>query len=458
MTKTYFCAVLLSIAAALTPSSAYAQNVQTELFKADSLERIYINIPLMDLPYQATVAKETGNSWNALWNQSMATSLDLSEDFQVATHYGIRKLFNERWYSRFVIYAWDFVSSYLPFGTCWTHEEYHRAVMGLRGVSSYDEVWNIKLFASEISVSHETDENMARLHDDHIKDFIRMNAAGLEGQTHLNQRLQRNDFFYHRNMMNEVTMWMNVIGNFSYIFGCADPETDKTVNEMNEKETSVKQRDFTGMDLSAWAYELFHPGVTYAERGTHPTGEGINRYITYDMIGDDGVAYLKKMSRREWINAISPMMFGIRRIPLFKTKAGRWYGNFAGRHYLTSFGDDISLDLMFETPMLNFIVAPHVYSNYVKSFPGMEIAVEDKKFLNDRLRVSGSAQLWSQPEEFTTTKGKFGGLLSANVSYLFAHRWEAYGELTGKTDGWVAGNVYLDKNLSVRAGVRWRLK
>lgn len=457
-TTSHVCGALLLVSALLIPTHASAQNVLTEPFKADSLERIYLNIPVVDMPYQATVAKETDNGWQALWNQSMATSLDLSEDMHVASHYAIRKIFKERRYSRFVAYAWDFLSMYLPFGTGWTHEEYHRAVMGLRGVSSFDEIWKMQLFGSTVSVSHETDEGMARLHDHYIKDFVRMNAAGLEGQMHLNQRLQRNDFFYHRNMMNEVTMWMNVINNYSYVSGCADPETDDIVNEMNEKETQVKQRDFTGMDLSAWAYELFHPGVTYAQRGTHPSGVGIDRYITYDMIGEEGVAYLKKQSNREWINAISPMMFGIRRIPLFRTKAGRWYGNFAGRHYLTHFGDDISFDLMFETPKLNFIVAPHVYSNYVKSFPGMEFGIEDKRFMDDRLRLSATAQLWSQPDEFTTTKGKFGGLISADVSYVFARRWEAYGQITGKTDGWVAGNVYLDKNLSFRAGLRWLMR
>jgi len=258
--------------------------------------------------------------------------------------------------------------------------------------------------------------------------------------------------------MNEVTMWMNVINNVVYIDGCADPETDDMVKEMNDKETKIKQRDFTGMDLSAWAYELFHPGVAYAARGTHPSGVGINRYITYDMIGDDGVKYLKKQRNREWLNALSPMMIGIRRIPLFKTKAGRWYGNFAGRHYLTYFGDDIAVDLMFETPKLNFVVAPHIYSNYVKSFPGMEFVIEDKKFMDDRLRLSATTQVWSQPEEFQSSKSKFGGQLSANVSYLLSRKWEAYAELTGKTDGWAVGNVYLGSNLSFRGGLRWRMK
>jgi len=453
----HLCVALLSLAAVLTPSFSFAQSDLVMPLKADSLERLYLNIPIMDLPYQVTVVKETGNGWNAFYNQSMASSLELSEDLHVASHYAIRKICKERQYSRLAIYAWDFPSMYLPFGTGWTHEEYHRAVMGLRGVSSFDEIWKMQLFASTVSVSHETDEGMERLHDFYIKDFIRMNAAGLEGQSHLNQRLQRNDFFYHRYMMNELTMWMNVINNYFYLDGCADPETDEMVNEMNEEETQVKQRDFTGMDLSAWAYELFHPGVAYAQRGTHPSGVGTNRYITYDMIGEEGVAYLKKQSRREWLNALSPMMIGIRRIPLFQTKAGQWYGNFAGRHYLTHYGDDISVDLMLETPKLNFIVAPHIYSNYVKSFPGMEFAIEDKRFMNDRIRLSATTQLWSQPEEFSSTKGKFGGLISADVSYAFSRRWEAYAQLTGKTDGWVAGNVYLDKNLSLRGGLRWKI-
>lgn len=424
-------------------------------FEQDSLERIYLDVPILDMPYQSEVVSATDNAMTAITNQSMATTLALSEDAQVAAHYGIRKAFGDRKISRFAVWGYDFMSMFLPFGSSWAHEEYHRAVMGYRGVESYDEVWNMKFFASTISVSHETDEALANLHDNHINDFIRMNSAGLEAQTHLVQTLQRNDFFYHRHLMNAFSYWNNILNNWGYISACADAETDQDVMKMNAKETNIKQRDFTGFDLSAWSYELHHPGVKYADRGIHPSGNGIDRYITYDQIGEQGRDYLNKQARRELLNLLSPMMFGINRIHLTHTKDGEVYGNFAVRHYLTHYGDDISVDLMLETPSLKLVAAPHIYSNNVGNFPGFELGVVDKTFMHDKLRLDATAKVWSQPEGFNTEKGKFGGMVQTQVAYALGSRWEAYINLSGKTAGWQQGDVHLGDNFSCRAGLKW---
>lgn len=448
---------LTLLLACATPLSAQLLSWESlcEKNEYDPLERIYLDIPVLDLPYQASVASATGNNMTAITNQSMATTLALCEDFQVATHLGIRELLGNRKISRYVIWGFEFLAEFLPFGSSWGHEEYHRAVMGYRGVESYDEVWNMQFFSSSISVSHETDEAMTAFHDNHINDFIRMNAAGLEAQTHLVQRLQQNDFFYHRHLNNAFSYWMNILNNQGYIEACSDPETDADVEEMNNKEPEIKQRDFTGFDLSAWGYELFHPGVKYTDRGIHPSGTGINRYITSDQIGADGLDYLKKQSKREYLNLISPMMFGINRIRLGSTLSGEWYGNFAVRHYLTHFGDDISLDLYLDAPNLKLVAAPHIYSNYNSRFWGLEVGVVDLPFLQDKLLLNATAKVWTQPENFTTTEGKFGGMLSADASYLLGKRWMAYLELSAKTAGWQQGNVHLGSNFSGRAGLRW---
>lgn len=437
--------------------SSVGAQVFTGRFEQDPLERIYLEVPIVDLPYQSSVASATGNSMTAITNQSMATTLALSEDFQVATHLGIRELLGKRSFSRFVIWGFDFLSSFLPFGSSWTHEEYHRAVMGYRGVESYDEVWNMKFFSNTISVSHETDEAMTAFHDNHIHDFIRMNSAGIEAQTHLVQRLQQNDFFYHRHLNNAFSYWMNIINNQGYIEACSDPKTDADVEKMNSKEPDIKSRDFTGFDLSAWAYELHHPGVKYSDRGIHPSGNGINRYITSDMIGDEGLDYLKKQSKLEYLNLLSPMMIGFNRIRLGSTQAGEWYGNFAVRHYLTHFGDDISLDLYLDAPSIKLVAAPHLYSNYDNHFLGFEVGVVDQSFFNDKLLLNATAKVWSQPENFTATEGKFGGMFTADASVLLSKRWLAYLEVSAKSAGWQQGNVHLDSNFSGRAGLRWLL-
>jgi len=427
----------------------------TDKLEYDTLEQIYLDIPLLDMPYQTQVASATGNAMTAITNQSMATTLGLSEDFHVASNLAVRELCGNRKFARFAIWGWDFLSDFLPFGSGWCHEEYHRAVMGYRGVESFDEIWKCQLFASTVSVSHETDEAMAALHDNHINDFIRMNSAGLEAQTHLVQRLQQNDFFYHRHLSNSFSYWMNVLNTQGYIEACSEVETDKDIAEMNAKEPNIKQRDFTGMDLSAWSYELHHPGVKYVERGTHPSGNGIDRYITSDQIGDEGLSYLKKQAKREWLNCISPMMIGINRIRLANTQEGKWYGNFAVRHYLTHFGDDISVDLYLEAPKFKLIAAPHIYSNNAGRFAGFEVSVIDQPFCNGKMLVSATGKVWSQPEGFYATEGKLGGMVKADVSYRLGNRWLSYMELSGKSAGWQQGEVHLDGSFSCRAGLRW---
>lgn len=420
-------------------------------------EEIYLELPLLDFPYQKTAIDLKGNFFKSYANQSMATSLALTQDLFDGSHYAFRQIFkNNPLVGRLVSYAFDFLASYLPLGSGWVHEEYHRAIMTLRGVDSFDEILLFPIGASTVSVSHETDEAMTILHDRYPSDFLRLNTAGAEGETHWIQETQRKDFFYHRTLYHEFGYIFNIIGNTSYVNACQEKETDMNVKEMMEKEKDIENHDFTGMDFSAWAFELFHPGNRYVERGIHPSGKGIHRYIMYDQIGDEGLAYLKKESRLELLNFVSPMILGIDRFKLFTTKKGDWYGNFSLRHYMNNFGDDISLDLLLESPDWKFFVTPHLFSNWKHSFPGLEAGFVDRHFFGDHLKMNASFQIWNQPEDFYASSGKLGGSLSFDAIMSFG-RLEPYVSACAKTAGWQAGNVYLDDNFSWRLGLRWKL-
>ena len=71
------------------------------------------------------------------------------------------------------------------------------------------------------------------------------------------------------------------------------------------------------------------------------------------------------------------------------------------------------------------------------------------------MSVTPRLDLWLQPEQqqFETSKGKPGGLVSLKLARPFNKRLDSFIELEAKTDGWVAGNVYLDDNVSVRLGL-----
>ena len=106
----------------------------------------------------------------------------------------------------------------------------------------------------------------------------------------------------------------------------------------------------------------------------HPLGNGIDRYRkTTDLLPHE-LQYLKRQGQLQWLNVISPMIFGVRKISL-GTKG--LYGNFAVRNYLTSFGNDISLNLLFKKADWKFLVGLHSAQNYTNSFPALEVSLID---------------------------------------------------------------------------------
>ena len=50
----------------------------------------------------------------------------------------------------------------LPFTDAWVHEEWHRAVLGRRGIDSFDDVYRFRV-TDAIAVSHVRDEDLIRL-------------------------------------------------------------------------------------------------------------------------------------------------------------------------------------------------------------------------------------------------------------------------------------------------------
>ncbi|NJL76756.1 MAG: hypothetical protein HC892_18770 [Saprospiraceae bacterium] len=150
---------------------------------------------------------------------------------------------------------------------------------------------------------------------------------------------------------------------------------------------------------------------------------------------------------------------GFLKLKIRANQKGDYYGSFAVRHSLTSFGNDVSLDVFYQTPKTNIFTSLHNYNNLNASFWGLESAIIDKPLLNDKLLVSGKGMLWIQPQDqsFTTNKGSLGGLLNFRGS-LQLGTWFPYVELEGKTKGWVIGNVFLGENISLNCGLNVRIK
>ena len=432
---------------------------------SDSLGEVFLDMPLLTLPSQSQAYNTTGGFFQSYMNPGLENSLSYSADLYTAAHFGLKKAirfknstFWQIFTQRLAISVFDVMVMQMPLGVSWLHEEYHRGVMTQYGVNSFNEVLLLQLGSSTIAVSHETDEDMAMLCDKHHADFVRLMSAGHEAVVDLNRNLQSNEFFYHQNLDNKVLYWMNNIQNILYLMTCANGTGEENMAERNMVENTIESRDFTGLDMNAWIHALCNPDLPYSARGTHPSGVGINRYISYNDISDEGKEYLHRQVGLDVLNFILPMMFGFSRFRLAQTEQGLYYGNFAFRHYLTAFGSDAALDLYLQAPKFNAYATLHGYSNYKHHFGGVEIGLVDFPLLDNRMHIGGTLMGWLQPKEmlFNTATGTIGGLVKARLSY-HSRFLDPYAEFGWKSKGWVAGNANLDNGFFMRAGLRWIL-
>ncbi len=445
--------------------------------KVDSISKgkLVFQLPLLDVPYHFDAMRTVndgqlsmGSFFGAYVNPSMKQSLNVSVNLVTGLHYGIDKLFrvngrkdqkelssSKKWLYMSTLVVSDVVSVYTPGFSGWLHEEFHRSPMTRFGVNSFNDMNTFPLGASTVSVNTIKDRDLERFKAASSSDFIRMHVAGIEGEYLLVDHLQRNNFFYDQELFHEFSNVLSVMNSIAYVQACSkSEEVDNDTEEMSLQEPLMSQRDFTGFDFIAWTYDLFRPDEPYASRGTHPLGNGIDRYRkTTDLLPHE-LQYLKRQGQLQWLNVISPMIFGVRKISL-GTKG--LYGNFAVRNYLTSFGNDISLNLLFKKADWKFLVGLHSAQNYTNSFPALEVSLIDyaQAIGNYKLLFTPRVLMGTQPEKqrFKGSSSAFLGLLECKVELNNQKWYRPYIEVSTKTKGWVAGNDYLDDNFSCRLGV-----
>ena len=254
---------LAVLAVLILPASAFAQTDTTKL-----------DVTILDVPY---------NIAHGLRGPSMQQSLSLSASFYDETHSALQKVFGERhpYLNKTAISLFDLMNDGylpLPLADAWLHEEWHRAVLGNRGINSFNDVYLLRTNVSEISVSHVRDEDLIRLKHDHPADQVRLNEAGTEAELELVLKLEKERFFDDSKVWHLPLYLLEKLNTVYYIASGTESESDVTTDEMNAREgANVKKRDFTGHDFIAWMYDLSRPNEPYEARGTHPSGVGIDR-------------------------------------------------------------------------------------------------------------------------------------------------------------------------------------
>ncbi len=367
-----------------------------------------------------------------------------------------RKLLN-RLIANVIAIPIDYGLAHLPFGVAFVHEEFHRNIMTLHGVYSYDMIWD---FTGDIGgyVYKVKDTDLSYLKSKSPSDFIRLASAGIEGNHLFVRNMEKLTFFEEANYPNVGLLFMTTNDAVSYV-NTVKPKYDPYIDELLKTDTTEYLKDFTGFDIHAWVYDLFRPEENYDQRGEAPFGNnaGIRRYIKSTDLTLQELEYAKKMGNRAYINYLSPNLLGIQSIKF----NNHLKFNFAFRHILNSFGDDRSVDIFVIWKNKNILFTPHLYSNYHRNFPGVELGlfnepltVKNKQFFYDI-----HLMLWMQPDNqsFYSKKASPGGLFEGKIYNQITNNLRYYVAIEMKTSGWVAGNPYLNGNFSSRLGLSFGL-
>ncbi|MBI4538917.1 MAG: hypothetical protein HY704_05325 [Gemmatimonadetes bacterium] len=410
-----------------------------------------LDLPVLDAPY---------NLAHGVRVPSMRQSLSLSAGFYEASHRAIREAWGKggRLMASSVV-LFDYLATYLPLGDSWLHEEYHRAVMGNRGIDSHNDVYNFKIGAEAIAVSHVKDEDLARLKRQHPAEQVRLSAAGLEGGYRLLQELEKNGFFRGTTAPHLPLLWLVRANSAAYVFSGHTNRANKLADEAARAEgAAVEVRDFAGHDFTAWVYDLHRADEPYEARGIHPSGVGIDRYIKAADLTREERDFLELQGWLQLLNFVDPNLIGLRGFAARKALDGRRLAfNLSLGHLLTSFGYTLDANVFLRQGRVNLFVVLHGYANGARRFPGIDAALlEYPVTIGGRsLALSPRAALWLQPEQqrFRSTRAVAGGLAALRVDHPLSQRLGSFIEVEGKTAGWVAGTVDLASNVSVRLGV-----
>jgi hypothetical protein len=216
---------------------------------------------------------------------------------------------------------------------------------------------------------------LAQFKAENPHDMIRMYESGIEGYILFSDRMLRNVFFYDlHNLSNWTALfstWFGALGKVG-IGLVADSgliNVDGQIKTQYKNDGGEELRELSGFPSLNWVYDLFRPNEPYANRGIHPSGDGIARYITWEQLNDDEKQYLIKQGWLNYLNFISPLLYGFNTFPL---GSSGFEGNFAFHHYLTPFGSDVPAQIFLKKAPVNMLFTYHSYQNYNNYFPAIE--------------------------------------------------------------------------------------
>lgn len=468
--------------------TAFSTSAFSQFIVIDTLKPFFEwKIPLFDLPYMQDAAQAEANNQHNLSegsgpqitfadytnfyrNLSMVQNTEVARNLHGTFYYAHNALWYKlykptstkryilnRIFANITAAATDFLLIKSPFGFAYQHEEFHRSVMAVRGVYSYDEVWEFgKGF--DIAVTHVSDENLSWLKRQYPADMVRLMSAGVEAEYAFIHRLREDNFFESLNLPATGISILGTVHSISYVnLPFAARFNDITDSILSHDKNNILARDFTGYDFSAWVYDLVRYDELYEARGQWPGGIGIRRPVGEADLTDEMKSFLKEAGNMQYLNLVSPFLIGINRMRLGD---GFWF-NFAFRSVPASFGYYAGGDFFLDVNNRKFLVSAGVNRSKNLTLPHVDMEIYDFKPLTlPGISTGLKLALWMQPKDqiFSADKSTPGLMLEIKPEYRLSRHMAIYGTISYKTAGWVFSNPYLDEKLSFLLGLSIRTK
>jgi hypothetical protein len=442
---------LVLSAVLLVPALANSQD--------NSIYKLRLNAPIVDYPQNKSLKHIP----------SMDQALEWSNGMYELGFWGIEELGNKlflpktgsyKGWKKFANNAFRYAlglgfSKYaselpVPLGV-WGHEEFHRSVLGVNDIESKNGNWLLNRWDGTVyGVSDLTLENFKTTD---INNLLYSYVAGVQYEILLSQKITLNDFYKRRSSSKAALALYNAWYVYDYFRFSTGPESDsvKVLAPRNESKNPA-ERDFAGADLTAWVYDMFNPDTPFTSRDNFPDGEGVNRRIGFSDLGEEEKDYLVNQKKLALLNFLNPAIFFIDRIKINDHINFSFFTQYTPAH----FGNDISLYLPVRYKKYDLLINAHRYSNRSGTGLGLGLGLLNYGF-SGKLEADFIANFWDQPESFSGSGKITGGALSLTTRYFFGDSFSGSLSLTGKTKGWIAGNPYLDNNVSVQLSIGYNL-
>ena len=239
----------------------------------------------------------------------------------------------------------------------------------------------------------------------------------------------------------------------AYLLRCRNINSVALTETLEGLQGSVPERDFAGLDCTAWAYELTTPDEPYADRGTHPSGVGVDRYRHLDDLSPEGRRVLNQALGLHFLGLLDPGLWGIRG---FGQGSARWLVASGGE--MTPHGTMLHLTVGRDTDGADFVVDLEQHISESGWRPGLHVAGR-RIPLTEGTSALGELGLRLQPEglRWDAETHELGAWLQLGVSQRIAPDWSIEGALGARNRVWVRTLPDLDGGLYSHVSVVWHL-